>query len=142
MHKGVLVAAVWAATLAPVSLHAHDVPKRVPVIALPERTTVLHVGDVVLVPLYDARTGASESGDALRKIGTRKIARRDLRRDIGAPNGRTPAYQIPEAAGDRAEAFVAMQPGRAAASILLSLPQYPERCVSCRTLHYFFQINR
>lgn len=134
MTKGILLAAVLAAAPAPAATHQ-------PVIALPEHTTVLYVGDVVLVPLYDARGGVAASGSALQKIGVRAIARRDLRRDMRATNRLTPVYQIPYATGDRAEAFVAVRPGRAAASIVLSLPQYRQRCVSCRTLHYFFEIR-
>lgn len=125
MIQGVVLAAVLAAT----------------VIALPEHTTVLHVGDVVLVPLYDARGNVVESGSALHKSGIRTIARRDLRHDIRATNQLTPAAQIPNAGGDRAQAFVAVHPGRAAASIVLSLPQFRQRCVSCRTLHYFFDVR-
>jgi hypothetical protein len=134
MNKAILLAAVLAAVPGPAAVHQ-------PVIALPERTTVLHPGDVVLVPLYDARGDVAESGSALRKIGIRPIARRDLRRDITAGNRRTPADEIPNATGDRAVAFVAERPGRATASIVLTLPQYPQRCVSCRTLHYFFEIR-
>ena len=134
MLKGVLLAAVLAAMPARAAAHAT-------VIALPERTTVVHAGDVVLVPLYDSRGDVTESGSALRKIGIRAIAPRDLRRDIMAANHLTPAGQIPNATGDRAEAFVAVHPGKASTSIVLSLPQYRQRCVSCRTLHYFFDIR-
>jgi hypothetical protein len=134
MIRAALLAALLAVVPAPSAAHQT-------VIALPEHTTVAHVGDMVLVPLYDARGDVAQSGGALHKIGIRAIARRDLRHDIQATNRRTPAYQIPQAAGDRAVAFAAVRPGRAAVSIVLTLPQYRERCVSCRTVHFFFEIS-
>ena len=95
---------------------------------------VVHVGQTIIIPLYDGSIALV--GDGLRDIGRRRIPKRDLLQDLGRH-----AFGGYDAASDRGEAFVAERPGRGTVNVLLRLAQYKYPCASCRTVHYYYRVQ-
>jgi len=113
------------------------------IVAKPEVRNTVRVGDTIIFPLYDAKRGITPSGNVLREIGPHPITMHDLWRDVDyktfrASMGASKAHY--DAAATRGEAFLAIKSGMASGNILLTLPKNPERCVSCRTVHYFVTV--
>lgn len=106
------------------------------VVAKPEVSggNVVHVGQTLVIPLYDGMVQAGSSVQGLRFVGIRRIHKHDLIRDMG----RT-AFGGYDAASDRGAAFVVEQAGRGTINVTLRLPQYKYPCVSCRTVHFFYR---
>lgn len=112
------------------------------IVARPEARTTVRAGDVIVFPLYDSRHPVMVYGNALRRIGPEAIAHHDLWDDmqLRPPAGWHMSRAVDDAASDRGEAFRAVRQGSGSANVLLLLPRMKERCVSCRTVHYFFTV--
>lgn len=108
-----------------------------PVVARPETRTTLRAGDVVIFPLYDSQVEAMYYGTGLRRLGVRRIGHHDLWNDLRLK----PPRGIEDAASNRGEAFSAIARGSGSVNVLLLLPKMKQRCVSCRTIHYFFTVR-
>jgi hypothetical protein len=110
-------------------------PSSSTVVAKPEASTanVVHVGQTLVIPLYDGRV-VSANG-ALRLVGNVRIARHDLRRDLGGRSARGGL----DASSDRGEAFVVERAGSGSVDVLLRLPRLAEPCASCRTVHFYYR---
>jgi hypothetical protein len=105
------------------------------VVAKPEGSgNVVHVGETLVIPLYDGEVSPGMSVPGLRFIGIRRIHRHDLIQDVGRA-----AFGGYDAASDRGAAFVVEKSGRGTINVTLRLPQYKYRCVSCRTVHFFYR---
>jgi hypothetical protein len=103
---------------------------------------VVRVGDAIAFPLYDGEV--SYAAPNLHRVGTVAISRHDLFHDLGYD--RKPLPYMPasvwDSASTRAELFRATQPGRGMVLVALRLAHLRQQCVSCRTLHYFFDVKR
>jgi polysaccharide biosynthesis/export protein len=107
------------------------------VVARPEVSSanVVHVGQTLVIPLYDGAIATPPDGYAnLRRIGGVRIRKHDLSADLG---GRS-FFGGYDASSDRGVAFIVERRGAGSINVLLRLPQLKERCVSCRTLHFFY----
>jgi|GEM_PF-3038190 len=108
------------------------------IVARPEvsNDNVVHVGQTLVIPLYDGKIASppSDYAQILRRVGRVRISKHDLFRDLG----RRSFFGGYDATSDRGEAFVVERPGSGSINVLLRLPQLHERCVSCRTLHFFY----
>jgi hypothetical protein len=109
------------------------------VIARPEvsNDNVVHVGQTLVTPLYDGKIAPldREFATGLRSVGQRRIRKHDLLQDLGDPS----AFGGFDAASDRGEAFLVERAGGGSVNVTLRLPQYKDRCVSCRTVHFFYR---
>jgi hypothetical protein len=109
------------------------------VVARPEVSNgnVVHVGQMLVVPLYDGSISPLSRGYAsgLRFIGQRRIPNRDLLRDLGNPS----MFGGYDAASDRGEAFIVQRRGAGSINVTLRLPRLKEQCVSCRTVHFYYR---
>ena len=109
------------------------------VVARPEVSNgnVVRVGQTLVIPLYDGKIAPLDRGFAtgLRSLGQRRIRRHDLLQDLGMKS----AFGGYDAASDRGEAFVVEQLGGGSINVTLRLPQYKDRCVSCRTVHFYYR---
>lgn len=114
------------------------------VVARPEKRTTIRVGDVIVFPLYDSRRPAMYYGTGLRRLGVRNIGPHDLWNDmrLRPPASWHMTRAVNDAASNRGEAFAAIRRGSGSVNVLLLLPRMSERCVSCRTIHYFFTVVR
>ena len=106
------------------------------VVAKPEvsRGNVVHVGQTLVIPLYDGELSPGSSVQGLRFVGIRHIHKHDLIQDVGRA-----AFGGYDAASDRGAAFVVEQSGRGTINVLLRLPQYKYKGASCRTVHFFYR---
>jgi hypothetical protein len=107
------------------------------VIAKPEVSNgnVVHVGQTLVIPLYDGAIAAPADGYAnLRRIGGVRIRKHDLSNDL---DGRS-FFGGYDASSDRGVAFVVERCGAGSINVLLRLSQLRDRCASCRTLHFFY----
>ena len=106
------------------------------VVAKPEVSggNVVHVGQTLIIPLYDGQVSPGMSVQGLRFVGIRRIHKHDLIQDVGRA-----AFGGYDAASDRGAAFVVEHPGRGTINVTLRLPQYKYKCASCRTVHFFFR---
>lgn len=109
------------------------------VVARPEapNANVVHVGQTLVIPLYDG-TVAALSFEGLRPVGQRRIRRHDLFEDLGTRS----MFGGYDAASERGAAFIVERPGRGSVNVTLRLPRLKVRCVSCRTLHFFYRAQR
>ena len=110
------------------------------VVARPEvsNANVVHVGQTLVIPLYDGAIATPPDGYAnLRRIGDVRIRKHDLFDDLGS---RT-FFGGYDASSDRGAAFVVESRGGGSINVLLRLPQLKERCASCRTLHFFYHVT-
>ena len=107
------------------------------VVARPEvsNANVVHVGQTLVIPLYDGTIATPPDGYAnLRRIGDVRIRKHDLFDDLGSRS----FFGGYDASSDRGAAFVVESRGAGSINVLLRLPQLKEQCVSCRTLHFFY----
>lgn len=108
------------------------------VIARPEvsNDNVVHVGQTLVIPLYDGEIAPHGYRDAegLRLVGQVRIPKRDLLRDLGKQS-----FGGYDAVSERGAAFIVGSPGGGSINVLLRLPQYKDRCVSCRTVHFYYR---
>jgi hypothetical protein len=115
------------------------------VVARPEDSAgnVVHVGQVLVIPLYDGKiTLGPGMASGLRFVGHRRIRKHDLLEDLRIQDLRMKsAYGGYDAASDRGEAFLVEQRGGGSLNVTLRLPQYKDRCVSCRTVHFFYRVE-
>ena len=107
------------------------------VVARPEVPNIVHVGQTLVIPLYDGEIGPGWYGFAagLRDLGERRIAAHSLRRDLRMAS----AFGGYEASSKRGEAFLVESSGGGTVNVTLRLPQYKDHCVSCRTVHFFYR---
>ena len=107
------------------------------VVAKPEvpRGNVVHVGQTLIIPLYDGEVDRSHAAEhGLRFVGVQRIRKHDLIQDVGRS-----AFGGYDASSERGAAFIVEQSGRGSINVTLRLPQYKYRCVSCRTVHFFYR---
>src|ERR1700694_170859 len=128
------VAAFAIMLLAQMSTHDAQV-----VVARPEvsNENVVHVGQTLVIPLYDGKIAPLGHGYAkgLRRAGQLRIHRHDLRRDVGNRS----IFGGYDAASDRGEGFIVERPGAGSINVTLRLPQLKDPCVSCRTVHFYYR---
>jgi hypothetical protein len=107
------------------------------VVARPEvsNANVVHVGQTLVIPLYDGQIAPLwHDAEGLRRVGQRRIHKHDLLQDLG----KRTAFGGYDASSERSEAFIVERPGAGSINVTLRLPQLKERCVSCRTVHFYF----
>jgi hypothetical protein len=107
------------------------------VVARPEVPTIVRVGQTLVIPLYDGEIGPRwhEFAAGLQDLGERRIAAHSLRRDMPMVS----AFGGYEASSERGEAFLVKGSGGGSVNVTLRLPEYKDRCVSCRTVHFFYR---
>lgn len=109
------------------------------VVARPEKpnANVVRVGQMLIIPLYDGRisVGEGELPAGLRLVGKITIPHHDLLHDLQDRS----AFGGFDASSNVGEAFIMRRPMRGSINVLLTLPQLKEKCVSCRTLHFFYR---
>lgn len=116
-------------------ISALAMPSSRTVVARPEAANVVRVGQTLVIPLYDGKIVSLRTGHSgLRRLGYVRIARRDLRRDLG---GRVSG--VVDASSDRGEAFRVERPGDGTINVTLRLSRLEEPCSSCRTVHFFYR---
>jgi hypothetical protein len=127
MHIAAVAIILWSQ----VAFSVSDV-----VVAKPEVSggNLVHVGETLVIPLYDGELSPGSSVQGLRFVGKRRIHKHDLIQDVGRA-----AFGGYDAASDRGAAFVVEHSGRGTINVLLRLPQYKDRCSSCRTVHFFYR---
>ena len=123
-------------------MHVAATPAAHVVVAKPEVQTTVAVGDVLILPLYDAKPSARVAGDAVRFLRIERIDDHDLWSDtsfkaFGAAQMPRAVY---DAASNRGEAFLAQKSGMSTVLIYLTLPRLTELCVDCRVVHYFIRV--
>jgi hypothetical protein len=114
-------------------------------IARPEvdGVNLLRVGDRIAFPLYDGQIGYASPN--LHQISNLTISPHELFTDLGysrvSPPPAMPAGQW-NVGSSRAVLFQATKPGHGVVLVALTVPNLHQRCVSCRTLHYFFDVEQ
>jgi len=107
-------------------------------IAAPELSgpsaNVVAVGDTIIFPVYDGDV-STPLPNSLRPLGKVRIANHSLLDDLHDRS----AYGGFDAASNVGAAYLVTKSGGGSLNVLLSLPQFHERCVSCRTVHFFFR---
>jgi hypothetical protein len=109
------------------------------VVARPEvfNDNVVHVGQTLVVPLYDGKLVGLRRGlpSGLRLLGQRRIRKHDLLRDVGNRS----MFGGYDASSERGAAFIVEGPGGGSINVRLRLPQLKDPCVSCRTVHFYYR---
>ena len=107
------------------------------IVAKPESPNVVRVGQTFVIPLYDGKIAplGYGFGQGLRFVGIRRINTHDLLRDVGSQS----AFGGYDASSDRGAAFIVERIGGGSVNVTLRLPQLKDRCVSCRTVHFYYR---
>lgn len=111
------------------------------VIAAPEingpSANIVAVGDTIIFPVYDGdiSTPPTYMPTSLRPLGKVRIASHSLLYDL---NDRS-SFGGFDVKSNIGAAYLVTKSGDGSLNVLLSLPQFHESCVSCRTVHFFFR---
>jgi hypothetical protein len=114
-------------------------------IARPEvdGVNLLQAGDTIAFPLYDGQVAYASPN--LHRISNLTITPHELFTDLGYSRVSPPPGMSASqwnVGSSRAVLFKATKPGHGVVLVALTLPNLHQRCVSCRTLHYFFDVEQ